>query len=463
MLFFIFFFLFFFYISIFGFFFFFFFQAEDGIRDFHVTGVQMCALPISRRARAARAPAHPHRSLPRGSGGARRAAGSSGADPRRAARRLDGARARVGRALDLAARPRRPDALAARRLGRRRRPRVPRGGAARPGRRAGVRRAGDGRRDADPQRDGVRLHHPREAVGWRPHGTPLRGEAITRARRPAAAAGRALEHGSLRLGRGALPRRGGRLRARAPGRLAGARRGRRRRVLRRRPARGGGRRRAGALQAARRGRRDVPLRRHRLVGRPAPHPQAGRARQRGRRPRDRRRRRPPLGDLVGHRAPRRDRPRGHGGGARQRAHPRDADRPRRAFEGAGAAVVTHALYLLDPEPAPGWAPFAGVRPLCELRAGAHLVRERWEAFVGVEATEILTLPHLAGFAEAGVPPVAPRHPVTGPAIITSSTFAPRGLAPAWPDGAFRLTCQGVTVGWGIGGGPGATWDGPQAQ
>src|SRR5690606_40633683 len=27
----------------------FFFQAEDGIRDFHVTGVQTCALPISRR------------------------------------------------------------------------------------------------------------------------------------------------------------------------------------------------------------------------------------------------------------------------------------------------------------------------------------------------------------------------------------------------------------------------------
>src|SRR5690606_40234776 len=27
---------------------FFFFQAEDGIRDFHVTGVQTCALPICR-------------------------------------------------------------------------------------------------------------------------------------------------------------------------------------------------------------------------------------------------------------------------------------------------------------------------------------------------------------------------------------------------------------------------------
>src|SRR5256885_11770478 len=32
--------------------FFFFFQAEDGIRDYKVTGVQTCALPISERMRA---------------------------------------------------------------------------------------------------------------------------------------------------------------------------------------------------------------------------------------------------------------------------------------------------------------------------------------------------------------------------------------------------------------------------
>src|SRR5437870_11105892 len=37
----------FFFFRIFFFFFFFFFQAEDGIRDGHVTGVQTCALPIS--------------------------------------------------------------------------------------------------------------------------------------------------------------------------------------------------------------------------------------------------------------------------------------------------------------------------------------------------------------------------------------------------------------------------------
>src|SRR5215475_15433440 len=41
-----FFFFFFFYIVYCSLFFFFFFQAEDGIRDFHVTGVQTCALPI---------------------------------------------------------------------------------------------------------------------------------------------------------------------------------------------------------------------------------------------------------------------------------------------------------------------------------------------------------------------------------------------------------------------------------
>src|SRR5256885_3737611 len=35
-------------------FFFFFFQAEDGIRDYKVTGVQTCALPICRCPRSSR-------------------------------------------------------------------------------------------------------------------------------------------------------------------------------------------------------------------------------------------------------------------------------------------------------------------------------------------------------------------------------------------------------------------------
>src|SRR6266496_2729592 len=47
-------FFFFFYIDYFYFFFFFFFQAEDGIRDLYVTGVQTCALPILMLRRRAR-------------------------------------------------------------------------------------------------------------------------------------------------------------------------------------------------------------------------------------------------------------------------------------------------------------------------------------------------------------------------------------------------------------------------
>ena len=120
-----------------------------------------------------------------------------------------------------------------------------------------------------------------------------------------------------------------------------------------------------------------------------------------------------------------------------------------------------SLYLLDPDPAPAWAPFAGVRPLCELRAGAHLVRERWERFVGAEASAIFTLPHLAGFPEAGVPHVEARRAVAGPAVIGSSTFAPRGLAPHLPDAPVRLTHAGITVGWAVP--AGATWTGPLPQ
>ena len=38
-----------------------------------------------------------------------------------------------------------------------------------------------------------------------------------------------------------------------------------------------------------------------------------------------------------------------------------------------------ALYLLEPmNPGPAWAPFAGVRPVAELRAGIWRIRERWE-------------------------------------------------------------------------------------
>src|SRR5690606_40299203 len=57
---------------------FFFFQAEDGIRDFHVTGVQTCALPIYFSPASRVAPVRERRRADGGNGrkaGGQRAAG----------------------------------------------------------------------------------------------------------------------------------------------------------------------------------------------------------------------------------------------------------------------------------------------------------------------------------------------------------------------------------------------------
>src|SRR2546422_11058910 len=80
-------------------FFFFFFQAEDGIRDVAVTGVQTCALPIysgSSRPRE-RVPWPPARPAPHATRRARRTAGAPGSRVRRRdGRSSPGVRARGG-------------------------------------------------------------------------------------------------------------------------------------------------------------------------------------------------------------------------------------------------------------------------------------------------------------------------------------------------------------------------------
>src|SRR5439155_17627615 len=69
--------------------FFFFFQAEDGIRDGHVTGVQTCALPISVR--------DVEQERRRAGGGPRQGQGAVGPTPARqeAVRGVDGGRGQV--------------------------------------------------------------------------------------------------------------------------------------------------------------------------------------------------------------------------------------------------------------------------------------------------------------------------------------------------------------------------------
>src|SRR5215471_3437080 len=104
---------------------FFFFQAEDGIRDLYVTGVQTCALPISaawtrRASRSWLTTNEKARHLPRG--GARDAGARTGG--RRGRRRRD--RARLPVLGSAGGGPRDPARVGTSPLARNAHPRVPR-------------------------------------------------------------------------------------------------------------------------------------------------------------------------------------------------------------------------------------------------------------------------------------------------------------------------------------------------
>ena len=115
------------------------------------------------------------------------------------------------------------------------------------------------------------------------------------------------------------------------------------------------------------------------------------------------------------------------------------------------------LYLLEPDsPGSEWAPFAGVRPIAELRAGIWRIRERWEAAVGNDATALLGS-HAAGFSEGDEPPLKPVRPIEGPAIVGAAWFAPTG-APIDAGRAHRFAYGEETVGWVVP--AGERWNGP---
>jgi hypothetical protein len=116
------------------------------------------------------------------------------------------------------------------------------------------------------------------------------------------------------------------------------------------------------------------------------------------------------------------------------------------------------LYVLEPEaPGTAWAPFLGVRPLAELRAGVWRIRERWEAAAGNDATATLGA-HVAGFAEGDEARVCSPMVIEGPATIGAAWFAPSG-APLTPDSNVRrLTHRNQSVGWIVP--PGERWTEP---
>jgi UDP-N-acetylglucosamine diphosphorylase/glucosamine-1-phosphate N-acetyltransferase len=82
--------------------------------------------------------------------------------------------------------------------------------------------------------------------------------------------------------------------------------------------------------------------------------------------------------------------------------------------------VTAPLVLYDDARARQLEPFALTRPAGELRAGAELIRRRWERFLpaGARATGFAGAPHLSAFEEFDAPP--PVHGMLAPGTIVAN-------------------------------------------
>lgn len=92
-----------------------------------------------------------------------------------------------------------------------------------------------------------------------------------------------------------------------------------------------------------------------------------------------------------------------------------------------------SLVLRDDEQARDFAPFSLTRPGCELRAGAELVRRRWEIATGLQATGFISAPHLYDFDEswAGAPTAVDGSLAAGTVVVNSRCAVE--LAPAASD------------------------------
>lgn len=83
------------------------------------------------------------------------------------------------------------------------------------------------------------------------------------------------------------------------------------------------------------------------------------------------------------------------------------------------------LYLFDDARARMFEPFALTRPVSELRAGAELIRARWEKIARTHAYGFIGAPRLADFEEAGAPPaVSSEETIPSGSVIANSRFVP---------------------------------------
>ncbi len=116
------------------------------------------------------------------------------------------------------------------------------------------------------------------------------------------------------------------------------------------------------------------------------------------------------------------------------------------------------LFMLEPARlGDDWAPFAGVRPIAELRAGVFRIWERWHRLLATGEVAIVS-PSTPGFADVDSRPIVDAGAIVGPAIVARSTVVPIGTDLALPAAVRGLAIDGLTVAWILA--PGEVWTGP---
>jgi UDP-N-acetylglucosamine diphosphorylase/glucosamine-1-phosphate N-acetyltransferase len=108
-----------------------------------------------------------------------------------------------------------------------------------------------------------------------------------------------------------------------------------------------------------------------------------------------------------------------------------------------------ALYLYDDAIARRFEPFALTRPISELRAGAEIIRRRWERIIGVSASGFISSPHLKAFEEGDAPRAADLgRGIPSGSWIVNSRFVPSLAArpPVAEPGDCRLIAGGHVAG-----------------
>jgi len=86
-------------------------------------------------------------------------------------------------------------------------------------------------------------------------------------------------------------------------------------------------------------------------------------------------------------------------------------------------MIAPPVILYEDVAARALEPFALLRPLTEMRAGAVLLRERWEPLAHGEIAARIGAPHLASFDETGTPPAATGLIAAG-SVVANARFAP---------------------------------------